>query len=75
MKDRANGLVGWLICPTLCDLAGLSQPEHLAGHSLVSLLENPNADGKGFAVSQFPNPALLNGCQLLSAGMKHFLVL
>jgi len=75
MKDRgkpANGLVELVdLYPTLCDLAGLSQPEHLAGHSLVSLLENPNADGKGFAVSQFPNPALREwAANPLSAGMR-----
>ena len=45
----------------------------MAGHSLVSLLENPNADGKGFAVSQFPNPALLEwAANPLSAGMETF---
>ena len=75
MKDRgkpANGLVELVdLYPTLCDLAGLSKPKHLAGRSLVSLLDNPNADGKGFAVSQFPNPALREwAANPLSAGMR-----
>ncbi len=75
MKDRgksANGLVELVdLYPTLCDLAGLSKPKHLAGYSLVSLLDNPNADGKGFAVSQFPNPALREwAANPLSPGMR-----
>ena len=38
---------------------------------MVSLLENPNAAGKGFAVSQFPNPALREwAANPLSPGMR-----
>ena len=75
MKDRgksANGLVELVdLYPTLCDLAGISQPKHLAGRSLVSLLDNPNAEGKEFAVSQFPNPALREwAANPLSPGMR-----
>lgn len=46
------------IYPTLCDLANIPQPDHLAGKSLVPVLHNPNAIVKGVAMSQFPTPAL-----------------
>ena len=46
------------IYPTLCDLANIPQPDHLAGKSLVPVLHNPNAIIKGVAMSQFPTPAL-----------------
>ena len=46
------------IYPTLCDLANIPQPDHLAGKSLVPVLHNPNAIVKGMAMSQFPTPAL-----------------
>ncbi len=46
------------IYPTLCDLANIPQPDHLAGKSLVPVLHNPNANIKGVAMSQFPTPAL-----------------
>ncbi|TRX62225.1 sulfatase [Fulvivirga sp. M361] len=41
--------------PTLCDLAGLDQPEHLEGTSLVSLLNNPEGTGKEFITSRYLN--------------------
>ncbi len=43
------------IYPTLCDLAGLKKPSHLDGRSLVPVIENPKAPGKGFAVGRFRN--------------------
>ena len=46
------------IYPTLCDLANIPQPDHLAGKSLVPVLHNPNAIVKSVAMSQFPTPAL-----------------
>lgn len=46
------------IYPTLCDLANIPQPDHLAGKSLVPVLHKPNAIVKGVAMSQFPTPAL-----------------
>ncbi|MEO2042311.1 MAG: sulfatase [Pirellulales bacterium] len=46
------------IYPTLCDLANIPQPDHLAGESLIPVLHNPNAIIKGVAMSQFPTPAL-----------------
>jgi arylsulfatase A-like enzyme len=41
------------IYPTLCEMAGFSIPEHLQGSSLVPLLENPDAEWKPAAFSQF----------------------
>ena len=41
------------VFPTLVDLAGLPQPEYVAGQSLKPLLEDPTADG-GTAVSYAP---------------------
>jgi iduronate 2-sulfatase len=57
--------------PTLCELAGLSPPKHLAGKSLVPHLKEPDAEGKTFAISQFPNPALREwAANPLSGGMR-----
>ena len=75
MKDRgkgSNALVELVdLYPTLCELAGLAKPKHLAGISLVQQLDNPTAKGKNFAVSQFPNPALREwAANPLSAGMR-----
>lgn len=57
--------------PTLCDLAGLPKPGHLAGETLFPLLNNPKAKGKKFAISQFPNPALREwAANPLSPGMR-----
>ncbi|MGJ8654608.1 MAG: sulfatase [Opitutaceae bacterium] len=44
--------------PTLCDLAGIDQPDHLEGTSFVPLLEDPELPWKTAAFSQFPSPAL-----------------
>ncbi|MGJ8695364.1 MAG: sulfatase [Verrucomicrobiaceae bacterium] len=44
--------------PTLCELAGLSQPGHLEGTSFAPLLKNPRQAWERAAFSQFPNPAL-----------------
>lgn len=46
------------IYPTLCELAGISKPQHLAGKSFAPLLDDPNQEWKEFALSQFPSPAL-----------------
>jgi iduronate 2-sulfatase len=75
MNDRgkgSNALVELVdLYPTLCELAGLAKPNHLAGISLVKQLDNPTAKGKSFTVSQFPNPALREwAANPLSAGMR-----
>lgn len=44
--------------PTLCDLAGIAQPDHLEGTSFVPVLDAPDRDWKTAAFSQFPNPAM-----------------
>jgi arylsulfatase A-like enzyme len=44
--------------PTLCDLAGISQPDFLEGCSFKPLLKNPDLKWKTAAFSQFPTPAL-----------------
>ncbi|MBB6461950.1 sulfatase [Flammeovirga kamogawensis] len=57
--------------PTLCDLAGLSLPEHLEGQSLVPLMENPKQPWKKAAFSQYPTPALREwAANPLSEGMR-----
>ena len=59
------------IYPTLCDLAGLPKPSHLAGKSFVPLLDEPKRKWKKLAVSQFPNPALREwAANPLSSGMR-----
>jgi iduronate 2-sulfatase len=57
--------------PTLCELAGIPLPGHLAGKSFVPLLDNPNRKWKSAALSQFPNPALREwAANPLSPGMR-----
>jgi iduronate 2-sulfatase len=40
------------IYPTLAELCGLPAPDHLDGVSLVPQIEEPELDGKGFALTQ-----------------------
>lgn len=47
--------------PTLCDLAGIKQPNHLEGVSLVPILRNPETAVKKFAVSQYHRKLNNNG--------------
>lgn len=42
--------------PTIVDLCGLKIPATLDGRSLRSVLEDPKATHKGYAISQFPRP-------------------
>ena len=59
------------IYPSLCELAGLPKPAHLAGESFVPLLDDPKRKWKKHAISQFPNPALREwAANPLSAGMR-----
>ncbi len=68
----SNSLVELIdMYPTLCDLAKIAPPKHLAGKSLVPVLKDPNAVVKRFALSQFPSPALREwAANPLSAGMR-----
>jgi len=57
--------------PTLCELADLPRPAHLAGKSFVPLLDEPERKWKKHAISQFPNPALREwAANPLSPGMR-----
>ncbi|MEN8755924.1 MAG: sulfatase [Akkermansiaceae bacterium] len=46
------------IYPTLCDLAGITKPDHIEGKSFAPLLDQPRMKWKDGAVTQFPSPAL-----------------
>lgn len=53
--QRVEGLTEFVdVFPTLSELAGLKTPANLAGVSLVNLLNDPNAAGRRFALSQYP---------------------
>ncbi len=57
--------------PTLCELAGISLPDHLEGQSFAPLLASPSQKWKSAAFSQYPNPALREwAANPLSAGMR-----
>jgi len=59
------------IFPTLCELADVPRPDHLEGHSFVSLLDEPNKTWKKAVFSQYPNPALREwAANPLSQGMR-----
>jgi iduronate 2-sulfatase len=47
--------------PTLVDLCGLPQVEGLEGVSLRPVLEHPDRERKGFALTQHPRPAYYQG--------------
>lgn len=69
---RTDALVELVdIYPTLCELAKISVPEHLEGHSFVPLLSSPSQQWKSAAFSQYPNPALREwAANPLSNGMR-----
>lgn len=55
-KGRSKALVELIdLYPTLCELCGLDQPEHLQGQSLVPVLEDPAAPHREFAYSSYPH--------------------
>ena len=57
--------------PTLCEMAGVTIPEHVEGQSFVPLLSNPQQNWKTAAYSQFPTPALREwAANPLSKGMR-----
>ncbi|RUA26890.1 MAG: sulfatase [Bacteroidetes bacterium] len=41
------------IFPTLVDYAGIEIPDYLEGNSLMPILENPKAENKDYAISQY----------------------
>lgn len=76
MKSKGKvcgGIVELLdIYPTLCDLTGIPIPKHVQGESFSHLLDNPKANGKDAAISQFPCPALREWAGLpLDSTMKY----
>jgi iduronate 2-sulfatase len=61
------------IYPTLCDLAGLSKPDHLEGHSLLPIFKNPKAEVNKVAISQFPRGKILgydNQLEIMGYSMR-----
>jgi iduronate 2-sulfatase len=56
------------IYPTLCDLAGLTRPEHLQGSSFRKVLESENAAWDEVAFSQYPRSTRINGEQIKLMG-------
>ena len=55
---KADGIVELVdIYPTLCELAGISLPQHLEGNSIVSLMKNPKQDGKKAAYTKWRSGA------------------
>jgi len=72
-RGKATGAIVELLdlYPTLCELAGVPIPGHCEGRSFVPLLDDPGLEGKGFAISQFPSPALREwAANPLSPGMR-----
>lgn len=49
------------IYPSLCELCGLSAPDHLEGRSFVPLMKDPRAKGKPFAVGRFRTGDTIRG--------------
>ncbi|MBN69164.1 MAG: iduronate sulfatase [Gimesia sp.] len=54
--QRRSALIETIdVYPSLCTLAGIPLPEHLAGQSFVELMRNPDTKWKEAAVSRFRN--------------------
>ncbi|MDW5288041.1 sulfatase [Formosa sp. PL04] len=57
--SQSDALVELLdIFPTLCELTGTEQPDHLEGNSIVPILKKPTLNSKKPAFSLFPTPAM-----------------
>lgn len=53
-EQRTEALTEFVdIYPTLCELSGLTQPEHLEGRSLVPILTQSGAPGKEYVFSKY----------------------
>ena len=51
---ETTGLVSSVdVFPTICELVGLPEPDHLQGTSFAKLLKHPNGPGKEFTYSRF----------------------
>jgi iduronate 2-sulfatase len=70
--EGTNALVELVdIYPTLCELAGIPNPDHIVGKSFAPLLEDADQEWKDSALSQFPSPALREwAANPLSAEMR-----
>ncbi|HIL72417.1 MAG TPA: DUF229 domain-containing protein, partial [Verrucomicrobia bacterium] len=52
--SRVSALIEFIdIYPSLCDLAGIPKPDHLEGRSFLSLMKNPDAPWKSFAIGRY----------------------
>ena len=56
--DRTQLVSGIDIVPTLCDYAGVSAPEGLAGRSLRPVIDDPSLAGRDFVVAELQPHAL-----------------
>ena len=54
--ERRTSLIESIdVYPSLCDLAGIPQPEHLKGQSFVGLMKDPETEWKQAAISRYKN--------------------
>lgn len=60
-ETKCNALVGLIdLYPTLCELAGLARPNHLAGESFARALTDPKLSVRKAVFSQHPRPGFTN---------------
>lgn len=53
---KTDGLTEYIdVYPSLCELAGLPQPDHLQGRSFVPLMHDPDREWKAAAIGRFRN--------------------
>jgi len=61
------------IFPTLCELAGVPVPSHLAGKSQVSVMKNSKSRVKEFSVSQYPRSASVSESERLGYAAGNYM--